>query len=277
MDNSMNGFSHLRPFRGDEGEFYREIMTRLERQASDGGFKDEFVRLINYLHTGGRKYIYGFQWLGRPVIQSPSDLMVIQEIVYATKPDVIIETGVARGGSLIFYASICRVLGRGRVVGIDLDIRPHNREAIESHALADLVELLDGDCLGAETLSRVRSNVAGKTVMVVLDSNHTDEHVFAELQAYAPFVTPGSYLVVCDTTIDYMTPAAIGDRPWGAGNSPLSAVRRFLESNPDFEIDPYPAVKSFATMNWDGFLRRKSPATGSATAGADSAGASSGS
>lgn len=253
----MNSLSHLRPFKGDESEFYSELMIRLERQASDGGYRDEFAKLINYLHTGDRKYIYGFQWLGRPVIQSPSDLMVIQEIVFATKPDVIVETGVARGGSLIFYASICRLLGRGRVVGIDLDIRAHNRAAIESHALADLIDLLDGDCLGDEILSRLRSILDGKTVMVVLDSNHTDEHVFAELQAYAPFVTPGSYLIVCDTTIDFMTPAAIGDRPWGPGNSPLSAVRRFLETNPEFEIDPYPAAKSFATMNWDGFLRRK--------------------
>ena len=262
----MNSFSHLRPFRGDESEFYGEIMTRLERHAADRGFRDEFVRLINYLHTGDRKYIYGFQWLGRPVIQSPSDLMVIQEIVYATKPDVIIETGVARGGSLIFYASICRLLGRGRVVGIDLDIRAHNRTAIESHPLSDLIELLDGDCLGSEVLSRLRSLVDGKTVMVVLDSNHTDEHVFAELQAYAPLVTPGSYLIVCDTTIEFMTPAAIGDRPWGPGNSPLSAVHRFLETNSEFEIDPYPAAKSFATMNWDGFLRRKLADGGDAAA-----------
>lgn len=257
MDKSMESFSHLRPFRGDELEFFRDIVSRLERQASDGEFRDEFAKLINYLHTGDRKYIYNFQWLGRPVIQSPSDLMVIQEIAYASKPDLIIETGVARGGSLIFYASICRLAGHGRVVGIDLDIRAHNRLAIENHALADLIDLVEGNCLSREILDRVRTVTAGKTVMVVLDSNHTEEHVAAELEAYASFVTPECYLIVCDTTIEFMNRSAIGERPWGPGNSPLSAVRRFLAKHPEFEIDPFPAAKSFATMNWDGFLRRK--------------------
>lgn len=257
MDRNFESFSHLQPFRGDELEFFRDVVSRLERQATDREFRDEFAKLVNYLHTGERKYIYNFQWLGRPVIQSPSDLMVIQEIAFASKPDVIIETGVARGGSLIFYASLCRLASRGRVVGIDLDIRAHNRLAIESHPLADLIELLDGNCLSREILDRVRAITAGKTVMVVLDSNHTDEHVSAELEAYAPFVTPGCYLIVCDTTIEFMSRPAIGDRPWGPGNSPLSAVRRFLENHPEFEIDPFPAAKSFATMNWDGFLRRK--------------------
>lgn len=257
MDENVKSFSHLRPFRGDELKFFQDIVSRLERQASDGQFRDEFARLINYLHSGDRKYIYNFQWLGRPVIQSPSDLMVIQEIVYASKPDIVIETGVARGGSLIFYASLCRLTGRGRVVGIDLDIRPHNRFAIENHTLADLIELVDGDCLTREILDRVRTITAGKRVMVVLDSNHTDEHVAAELEAYAPFVTSGCYLIVCDTTIEFMNRSAIGERSWGPGNSPLSAVRRFLEMHPEFEIDPFPAMKSFATMNWDGFLRRR--------------------
>ena len=185
------------------------------------------------------KYVYGFTWLGRPILQLPEDLVRMQEVVYRVKPDVLIETGVAHGGSLIFYASLFRAMGRGRVVGVDVEIRPHNRAAIESHELFEHIELVEGSSVSEEVVTKVRS-LAGPEdrALVVLDSNHTRDHVLAELRAYAPLVAPGSYLVVADGGI--MTavagaPLAREDWSW---NNPQAAVAQFLEENPGFVLDP---------------------------------------
>jgi cephalosporin hydroxylase len=185
------------------------------------------------------KYVYGFTWLGRPILQLPEDIVRMQEVVYRVKPDVIIETGIAHGGSLIFYAGLCRAMGRGRVIGIDVEIRPHNRAAIEAHELFDLIDLVEGSSVSPETVAHVRSLVQpGETGLVILDSNHTREHVLAELRAYSEFVGPGSYLVAADGGI--MTAAAgapLAGNDW-AWNNPLGAVAEFLRENTDFVLEP---------------------------------------
>lgn len=164
------------------------------------------------------KYTYTFTWMGRPVIQMPEDLIRVQELIHEARPDVIVETGVAHGGSLVFYASLFKAMGRGRVVGVDLEIRPHNRRAIEAHPLRELITLIEGDSVAPATLAAVSSAVgSAERVMVVLDSNHTREHVKAELGAYAELVTPGSYLVVADGVM-----ACLADVPRGGRSGPLT-------------------------------------------------------
>ncbi len=184
-------------------------------------------------------YSYNFDWLGLPIIQYPQDIVAIQEIVWRTKPDLIIETGIARGGSLILYASLLKLIGNGgRVVGIDVDIRPHNRDAIVQHPLAGCIQLIQGSSIDSETVAAVREQLKGaQRVMVVLDSMHTADHVLRELELYSPLVTRGCYLVVFDTVIEFMPPHAVAHRPWAKGNSPYNAVQQFLETNNRFRID----------------------------------------
>lgn len=180
------------------------------------------------------KYVYGFSWLGRPIIQLPEDLMRIQEVIYRVKPDFIVETGVAHGGSLVFYASLCRAMQRGRVIGVDIEIRPHNRSAIESHELSDEISLVEGSSVAPEIVARVRSMIpAGATVLVMLDSNHTKAHVAAELSAYAPMVSVGSYIVAADGIMQQVAGAPRTEADW-SWNNPLSAVQEFLARRDDF-------------------------------------------
>lgn len=209
-----------------------------------------------------QKYVYSFSWLGRPVIQLPEDLIRVQEVIAAVTPDVIVETGVAHGGSLVFYATLCKALDRGRVVGVDIEIRPHNRQAIEAHALFPLIELIEGDSTAPATLAQVEAQISpGETVMVLLDANHTQQHVLAELRAYSGLVTPGSYLVAADGIM-----ARLGDAPrtqpdW-SWNNPLSAIAEFLEEDGRFvaEEPPFPFNEGVVTERvtyWPGaFLKR---------------------
>ena len=184
-------------------------------------------------------YSYNFDWLGLPIIQYPQDVMAIQEVVWRTRPDLIIETGIARGGSLILYASLLKLIGNGgRVIGVDIDIRPHNRQAIEEHPLSEAIHLIEGSSIDQATVDAVRDQVQGATrIMVVLDSMHTADHVLRELELYSPFVTMGCYLTVFDTVIEFMPPDTVADRPWGKGNSPYNAVQKFLETNRRFRVD----------------------------------------
>ncbi|WP_235491044.1 cephalosporin hydroxylase family protein [Achromobacter sp. DMS1] len=206
-----------------------------------------------------RKYMNNFSWLGRPLIQLPMDAMAMQEIIWAVKPDLIIETGIAHGGSLMLSASMLELLGRGEVVGVDIEIRPHNRQAIEAHPLARRIHLVEGSSIDPATISRVRAHAEGKkNVLVCLDSNHTHDHVLAELNAYADLVSPGSYCVVFDTFVedmpaDYQWPG----RDWGKGNNPKTAVWEWLRSHPEFEIDRSVEDRLLVTSAPDGFLRRK--------------------
>lgn len=185
------------------------------------------------------KYVYGFSWLGRPVLQLPEDLVRVQEAVYRVKPDVIVETGVAHGGSLVFYACLCRAIGHGRVIGIDVEIRPHNRAALEAHELFEHITLVEGSSVAPETVEQVRSLVGeDRNGFVVLDSNHTKEHVLSELRAYAGFVGAGSYLVAADGGIMTSAVGAPLARPDWATNNPLHAIDEFLQGNDEFTREP---------------------------------------
>lgn len=220
-----------------------------------------------------RRYVYNFDWLGRPVIQYPQDLLGLQELMWQVQPDLIIETGVAHGGSLVFSASLLALLELGeaalagsvldparprrRVLGIDIDIRPHNRRAIEQHPLAARIQLLQGSSTAPEVVAQAAALAAQhRKVMVLLDSMHTHAHVLAELQAYGPLVSPGSYCVVYDTFVEDMPAGFFPDRPWDPGNSPKSAVHEWLKTRSDFHIDTSMPHKLMVTVAPDGFLRR---------------------
>ena len=208
------------------------------------------------------KYVYSFTWLGRPIIQLPEDMFRIQEVIYRIKPDVIIETGVAHGGSLIFYASLCKAIGKGRVIGIDIEIRPHNRKAIEAHELYEYITLLEGSSISPEVLAQVRKLVEpGETTLVLLDSNHTKQHVLEELRAYSPLVPVNSYIVACDGIMAYLAGAPRTQLDWPQ-NNPLTAIQDFLRENSDFLIEEptFPfnegSINERVTYWPSGFLKR---------------------
>lgn len=202
------------------------------------GTPEAFQIISNvWLRSGwDTKYVYSFSWLGRPVIQLPEDMIRIQELIYELKPDVVIETGIAHGGSLVYYASILNAIGKGRVIGIDIEIRPHNRAAIEEHRLAPMIYLVEGSSIDADVVAQVRSLVvAEEKVLVILDSNHECDHVLAELEAYGQLVTPGSYIVACDGIMQEVVGAPRTSPDWKY-NNPQQAVRIFLEQNQEFEL-----------------------------------------
>lgn len=203
------------------------------------------------------KYSYHFSWLGRPIIQFPQDIVAIQELIWQIRPDLIVETGVAHGGSLILHASMLELLGGpGQVVGIDLEIRPHNHEALLAHPLASRLKLLTGSSISREIVEAVHALAAGKErVLVILDSNHTHDHVLQELELYHSLVRPGSYLVVFDTIIEDLPDDFFPDRPWQKGNNPKTAVREFLRHNDRFEVDRDLESKLLITVAPDGYLR----------------------
>jgi cephalosporin hydroxylase len=202
------------------------------------------------------KYSYNFTWLGRPIIQFPQDVLAMQELIWRVRPRAIIETGIARGGSLIFYASMLELLGEeGRVLGIDIDIRGHNRRAVLAHPLAPRITMLDGSSVDESVIARVRDFARTAPVLVVLDSNHTHAHVLRELELYSPLVTKGSYLVVFDTIIEDLPDDFFPDRPWGKGNNPKTAVREFLTTNDRFVIDKEMENKLLITVAPEGYLK----------------------
>ena len=182
------------------------------------------------------KYVYSFTWLGRPIIQLPDDILRIQEVIYETKPDVIVETGVAHGGSLIFYATLLTAIGKGRAIGVDIDIRKHNRSEIEKHRLSGLVTLIEGSSISEETLNDVKANIGiNEKVLIILDSNHSKEHVLNELNMYSSLVTKGSYIIACDGIMKSVEGAPRTQETWKWDN-PLSAINEFLQINKNFEM-----------------------------------------
>ena len=208
------------------------------------------------------KYSYNFTWLGRPVIQYPQDIIAMQEIIWEVKPDLIIETGIAHGGSLIFHASmlelnvICGGPEDAQVLGIDIEIRPHNRKAIEAHPMFRRTSMIEGSSTDKETAGQVYDFAKGKkNILVCLDSMHTHDHVLKELELYSPLVTKGSYLVVFDTIIEDMPADSFPDRPWDKGNNPKTAVWKFLKNNDRFEVDRTIENKLLITVAPDGYLR----------------------
>jgi cephalosporin hydroxylase len=204
-------------------------------------------------------YSYLWSWMGAPIIQLPADVMATQEVIWATKPDIIIETGIARGGSVLFMASLLELIGKGKVIGIDIDIRDHNRNLIEQHPMAKRVTLVEGPSTDAATLAKVKSEIpAGASVMVVLDSDHSREHVLAELKTYGPLVTEGCYLVVADTVLGRLestqTPRNRSNL-WLKGNEPLTAVTIYLGETDRFEVDPVVNGKLILASSPGGYLR----------------------
>lgn len=200
--------------------------------------KESFELLSRlWLKVGwNQKYPYTFSWMGRPIIQLPEDIVRMQEVIYSVQPDVIVETGVAHGGSLIFYASLFKAIGSGRVIGIDIEIRPQNRRAIEEHALAPLITLIEGNSVDSAVVERAKEAVGrADSVMVVLDSNHTRAHVRAELEAYHELVSPGSYIVATDGSMKDLWDVPRGKKEWVSDNPERAAVD-FLEHHPEFEI-----------------------------------------
>lgn len=237
-------------------KFKQEVLERIESYSMDGEFQKLALEWTKQSLL--KKYVYNFKWLGRPIIQSPQDIVGLQEIIWEVKPDLIIETGVAHGGSIIFSASMLEIIGgNGKVVGIDIDIREHNRKEIENHSMFKRIELIEGSSISEETTQKVRDIAADySNTMVVLDSNHTHNHVIKELELYSSLVSVGSYLVVFDTFIEDMPRDFFSDRPWNVGDNPKTAVFEFLEENNNFEIDKTIENKLMVTSAPSGFLKR---------------------
>ena len=234
--------------------FEAECAAGIKAQGADEQLKGLARDFFN--ESAKHKYSYHFSWMGRPIIQLPQDMLAMQEIIWRVKPDLIIECGIAHGGSIIYYASLLELQGHGEVLGIDLDIRPHNREAIETHQMAKRISMIEGSSIDPAIVAQVRALAEGKKVILVLDSNHTHEHVLEELRAYAPLVAVDSYCVVMDTVVEDMPPEFFPDRPWGPGDNPKTAVWEYLKENSDFEIDQQMQDKLLISVAPDGYLRR---------------------
>ncbi len=242
-------------------DFQEELRTRIDRNRFDKALQAGADRFM--CASIQSKYSYNFSWLGRPVIQYPQDIMAMQEIIWQVQPDLIIETGIAHGGSLIFSAAMlelnaaCGGTANATVLGIDIDIRSHNRKAIEEHPMFRRIKMIEGSSVAPNVIAQAKGMISEKSrVLVCLDSNHTHDHVLAELEVYAPFVSAGSYCVVFDTLIEDMPTDMFINRPWGPGNNPKTAVWEYLKTHPEFEIDKNIEHKLLITVAPDGFLKR---------------------
>ena len=252
-------------------DFQKEVAERVSAIPEDKQLCETAAAFMRA--STGPKYSYNFAWLGRPIIQYPQDMVAMQELIWQTKPDLIIETGIAHGGSLIFSASqlaqldLCDAIETGatldpknskrKVLGIDIDIRAHNRAAIEAHPMASRIQMIQGSSIAPEIVEQVRQVAKGyERILVCLDSNHTHDHVLAELKAYAPLTSVGSYCCVFDTIVEDMPADMFPDRPWGPGDNPKTAVWKYLKTHPEFEIDKSIEHKLLITVAPDGYLRR---------------------
>ena len=252
-------------------DFKEECRKEVASQGKDAALKD--VTLQWLIKANRHKHSYHYEWCGRPIIQYPQDIVAMQELIWSVKPSLIVETGIAHGGSLVFSASMLALLdlcnqhvssigtrrrqpGR-KVLGIDIDIRSHNRAAIEAHPLTSYIEMIEGSSIAPEVISQVKAIARQhQSVMVCLDSNHAHAHVLAELEAYASLVTAGSYCVVFDTIVEEFPPESCEGRPWGPGNSPKTAVHEYLKNHPELHIDRQVQDKLLITVAPDGYLKR---------------------
>jgi len=240
-------------------QFKAEVLENIKNLGDDSDV--QALSRVWMREVTRHKYAYNFSWMGRPLIQLPQDMVAVQEIIWKIKPDLIIETGVAHGGSLIYYASLLEMMGEdGYVLGIDVDIREHNRVEIENHPMYKRIKMIQGSSIDSAVIEKVKEHVSEKkSVLVVLDSNHTHDHVMSELELYSPFVTKESYLVVFDTLVEDMPDdLQPNDRPWGKGNNPKTAVWEWIKKNPSFEIDKKIEHKLLITVAPDGYLKRVS-------------------
>ena len=242
-------------------QFELERQSRIEKLGKDTEFQKSSR---DWLEMSMRKqYVYNFSWMGRPIIQNPIDMMAMQELLWQVQPDIVIETGIAHGGSIIFSASMLELIAASGgnpdafVLGIDIDIRDHNRDAILQHPMAKRIKMIQGSSVDSEVVAQVREHAQGKKkVMVFLDSNHTYEHVLAELEAYAPLVTKDSYCVVFDTFVEDVPADVFEERPWHPGNSPKTAVYEYLKRHNEYVIEKDMQYKLQITVAPDGFLKR---------------------
>ena len=252
-------------------QFREEVRANIESLGKDRDMQD--LSRIWLRDTLKHRYTYNFSWLGRPIIQYPQDMLAMQELIWSIKPDLIIETGIAHGGSLVFSASLLAQLdmcdaieagtsfspkeSRRKVLGIDIDIRAHNRDAIEAHPMASRIQMIQGSSIASDIIEQVKQVASGYSrILVCLDSNHTHEHVLAELVAYAPLTSVGSYCVVFDTIVEDLPAEMFPDRPWGPGDNPKTAVWEYLKAHPEFEIDKGIQHKLLITVAPDGYLKR---------------------
>ena len=242
-------------------KFNQECKERVASHAKNDRLQESVKNFSNETLRVG--YSYNFNWLGRPIIQYPQDMIALQEIIWEVKPDMIIETGIAHGGSLIFSASMltlleaCGEIENGKVLGIDIDIREHNKKAIETHPMSKKITMFQGSSIDEEMIEKVHEFAkSGKKILVCLDSNHTHEHVLAELKAYANLASIGSYCIVFDTIIEDMPEGSFPNRPWDKGNNPKTAVWEYLKENDDFVIDKDIENKLLITVAPDGYLKR---------------------
>ncbi len=237
-------------------QFKEEVKRNVREQGKDAKLKASARKFA--VEAALRRYLYNFTWLGRPIIQYPQDIVAVQELIWRVKPDLVVETGIAHGGSLILSASILELIGgKGRVVGVDIDIRAHNRREIEHHRMAKRIRLIEGSSVAPEVVAQVKHFAKGrKEIMAFLDSNHSEEHVLKELELYAPLVSKGSYVVVFDTLVEYMPKGSNKNRPWDRGNSPATAARKFLKTHKNFTVDEEIEHKLLITAAPGGFLKR---------------------
>ncbi len=241
--------------------FEKEMVERIEENGNNADLR-QAAKAFMQISTQP-KYSYNFSWLGRPIIQYPQDMIAMQELIWSIQPDLIIETGIAHGGSLIFSSSMlelnaaCGGPPEAEVLGVDIDIRAHNREAIEAHPMFKRISMIQGSSIEPEIIEQVKAKAQGKqNVLVCLDSNHTHEHVLAELEAYAPLTSVGSYCVVFDTIIEEMPADMFLNRPWGPGDNPKTAVWEYIKTHPEFEIDKQMDHKLLISVAPDGFLKK---------------------
>jgi cephalosporin hydroxylase len=245
----------------DSHQFKEQCLNEIQAMSTDDNFRTKTAEWIEA--AASHKYTHHFSWLGLPIIQFPQDVLAMQEIIWKVKPDLIVETGIARGGSLVFYASMLELNAAcggpqiADVIGVDIDIRDHNRIAIESHPMGKRIIMVEGSSIEKRIVDKVHRKAGGKqSVLVCLDSMHTHDHVLAELQAYAPLVTPDSYCVVFDTLIEDMPDDFFSDRPWGKRDNPKTAVWEFLKTNNDFIDDKNIEKKFLITTALGGYLKR---------------------
>lgn len=236
-------------------EFIQDRQQRIRGNGTNADLK-KAAALFN-LESNKAQYSYNFSWMGRPIIQYPQDMIAMQELIWQIRPDWVIETGIAHGGSLIYYASLLELIGSGRVLGIDIDIREHNRKEIEAHPMFRRISMIQGSSVDQAIVDQVSRTIqGGERIVVCLDSNHTHEHVFRELQLYADFVSVDSYLVVFDTIVDDLPDGYLPGRKWGKGNNPKSAVEQFLAQNDQFVVDEDIDKKLLLSVAPGGYLRR---------------------
>ncbi len=235
--------------------FQKEVRQNIERLGKNKKLQALGRRFA--VESALNRYLYNFTWLGRPILQYPQDIYIMQELIWMLKPDIVIETGVAHGGSLILSASILELIGgKGRVIGIDIDIRSHNRKEIERHRMAKRITMVQGSSIDPQTVKKVKALIRGKKrVLVFLDSNHTHDHVLQELELYSPFVNKGSYIVAFDGLVEYM-PKGSNNRSWDKGNNPLTAAKTFLKNHKNFAVDKEIEDKILITVAPSGFLKR---------------------